>query len=443
MIDSCKKNKLLLKNGTFFEFSYPFKVEKSDILVEDGIISKVGSFDYSDFKGTVLDLTGKYISPGLVCSHNHFYSALARGITVNIGKTPDFISILEQLWWKLDKAIDEEVIYYSSLIGAIDAIKSGTTSVFDHHSSPSFINGSLKLIEKSFLETGLRGILCYEVSDRNGEKGMIEGIEENLTFSSYLTKKNKSQLIESAIGAHASFTLGDRAMSLLSMSIDRTGKGIHIHVAEDKYDVNFSVNNYGRTPVERLYDFGLLTEKSLLAHCTHISSIDLKLIEQKKSFIVHNPKSNMNNKVGYFKQAGSFSKVALGTDGIGSNMLEELKFSYFIAKENKMDFDFKKCNDLLNTGNIILNQYFNKNFGKISEGYTADLTIYDYFSPTPINEKNIAGHLIFGISAKDVESVIINGNLVYQNREFPFKIGDIYSKGQKIATKLWQKMENL
>jgi putative selenium metabolism protein SsnA len=419
---------------------------QGDILIENGFIKDVGQIDLKDFDGITLNLKGKIVTPGLVCAHNHFYSCLARGMTAKIENTPDFVSILEQVWWKLDRAIDEEILYYLGIIGSLEAVKSGTTAVIDHHSSPGCIKDSLKTLAKGFEFAGLRGILCYEVTDRNGENGMIEGVEENLSFASYLKDiktKNPDYVIECAIGAHASFTLSDRAMSLLSTAVDKSGKGIHIHVAEDKYDVSYSVNNFGRNPVERLIDFDLLNEKSILAHCVYLNSNDFNNILKKNGFVIHNPRSNMNNKVGYLQKVRDFNNVALGTDGIGSAMLEELKAAYYIAKENKNDLDFFKVCNLLHNGNEILSRYFNKNFGKIEKGFVADLTVFDYCSPTPINENNVNAHFIFGLSEKDVCSVIVNGKIILKERHFPFKVEQLYQSARKAAQKLWNRMDLL
>jgi cytosine/adenosine deaminase-related metal-dependent hydrolase len=93
------------------------------------------------------------------------------------------VSVLQNLWWRLDRAIDEEILYYSGLVGAIEAIRAGTTAVIDHHASPGFIGGSLKTLKKAFEKIDLRGILCYKVTDRGGSNEMRQGINENIAFA--------------------------------------------------------------------------------------------------------------------------------------------------------------------------------------------------------------------------------------------------------------------
>ena len=253
---------LLLKNASILQFEPPEVKKGMDILIDKGRIADVGKDIAEDRSRTrSIDLEGNLISPGLVCSHNHFYSVLARGIMADIKQSTDFVSILQNLWWRLDRAIDEKILYYSGLVGAIEAIKGGTTAVIDHHASPSFIKGSLKVLKQAFVKTGLRGMLCYEVTDRNGNKGMREGVEENIAFARSIDGDRKSgdrnDLLEAAIGAHAPFTLGDEALDMLAEAVGSTGRGLHIHAAEDSYDSSFSHHLYGKDLMERLEKFNL------------------------------------------------------------------------------------------------------------------------------------------------------------------------------------------
>ena len=184
---------VVLKNACILQFQPPSVKKGMDILIDKGIIADVGkNIAVGNPQTRSLDLGGSLVSPGLVCSHNHFYSVLARGIVADIEQSTDFVSILRNLWWRLDRAIDEEILYFSGLIGAMEAIKAGTTAVIDHHASPSFIKGSLKVLKQAFEKTGLRGMLCYEVTDRNGKKGMLDGVEENITFARSIDEDRKS-----------------------------------------------------------------------------------------------------------------------------------------------------------------------------------------------------------------------------------------------------------
>ena len=437
---------IALKNATAIQLDPPRVKEGIDIVVDGGTIVDVGigiSKHYRHAK--TLSLAGKYVSPGIVCSHNHFYSALARGILARLKPSKNFVEILQHLWWKLDRALDEESLYYSGLVGALDAVKAGTTAVVDHNASPAFINGSLTTLKDGFEKVGLRGILCYEVTDRNGRAGMFEGIEESVSFCAQVSKESRKEgrLIEAAIGAHAPFTLSDHSMKLLAEAVEATGRGIHIHVAEDLYDVTHSRKHYRKDPVARLDGFGLLNNKSILVHGIHLSDGDIDRINKHDAFLAHNPRSNMNNGVGAMRKLKRVRNVVLGTDGIGADMFEEAKFAFFKNNDLKGPLGPNDIARFLQNGNELLGRYFQQSFGRIEKGYAADLVVYDYRPPTPLTAKNVAGHLLFGLSSRDVETVIVNGSIVYEDRQFPFEVETLYKEARRAAQRLWKKMDSL
>lgn len=438
---------IVLKNCKAINF-YPAEIKENvDIVISGNKIIDIAPEAANNYKADkTIDLKGKYVSTGIVCSHNHFYSALARGIMANIKPSTDFVGILKNLWWRLDRALDEETLYYSGITGALDAIKAGTTSVIDHHASPAYIRGSLNVLKKCFNEAGLRGILAYEITDRNGIKGMMEGVRESVDFINNIDeekKTNEEYLVESAIGAHATFTLNDNSLSLISDALAKSGRGIHIHVAEDKYDTAYSHHFYDKDIVARLENFNLLNDKAILVHGVHLTQHDVELINNNDAFLIHNPRSNMNNSVGYMQSLSELKNLGLGTDGIGSDMLEEIKFAFFKNGDAKGKLNYPDFLKILQSGNVLMERYFGGSFGKIEKGYAADLVIYNYMPPTPLKNENLAGHLLFGLSSRDVETVIINGKIVYENRSFPFEVEKIYSEAQKAAEKLWAKMDSL
>jgi putative selenium metabolism protein SsnA len=439
---------IIIKNVRVVNFNPPEVTEPVDVVIDKNLILDVGrniSCNYSAEE--LIDGKEKYISPGLVCAHNHFYSALARGIIASIPPSSNFPEILKNLWWRLDRALDEESLYFSGMVGALEAIKTGTTTVIDHSASPSYIKGSLSTLKNCFEKVGLRGILCYEVTDRNGENGTEEGLDESGDFAELINKDradtNNSHLVEAAIGAHASFTVSDDTLIKLAQLVNKSGKGIHIHVAEDLSDEVISYNNYELSVIERLEKAGLLDDKSILVHGVHLSDIEIGIVNSNNSFLVHNPRSNMNNNVGYIKKLSDVKNVALGTDGIGSNMFEEMKIGFFKNQDAGGSLFPGDYLQFLFNGNKILGRYFNQSFGKIESGYAADIVIYDYQSPTPLNEKNLAGHFIFGFSSRDVETVIVNGKIVYRERKFPFDVQPVYDSAKTAAQKMWTKMNSI
>ncbi len=438
---------IVLKNAYIVQFQ-PAAVEgNKDIVIDGNEIIDVGqniAGTYPDAKA--IDLHGDLVTPGIVCSHNHFYSGLARGIMANIKPSPDFVSNLINLWWRLDRAIDDEILSSSGMVCVLEAIKAGTTSVVDHHASPCFIRGSLNVLKQCYENAGLRGILCYETTDRNGKDGAKKGVEENVEFAKSVDSgktEGKRYLVEAAIGGHAPVTLDDDTLSMLADAVQSTKRGAHIHVAEDRYDVSYSHGVYQKDIMQRMEDFGLVTEKTIFVHGVHFGEPDIEILNSHDAFLVHNARSNMNNSVGYSQRLSKVKNLALGTDGIGANMFEEIKMAYFKHKDVSGPFWPGEYLGFLHNGNTILERYFGQKFGRIEKGYKADLTIYDYDIPTPLVGDNVAGHMIFGMSSRDIKSVMIDGVMVYEDRAFPFDVEPIYEKARKEAKRLWERMDAL
>ena len=267
--------------------------------------------------------------PGMVCGHTHLYSALARGMP-SPKKTPrNFYEILKYVWWTLDRALDDEAVYYSTLVGLLDAARCGTTTLIDHHASPNFIRGSLGVMGEAFAKVGLRGVLCYEVTDRNGMRGAKLGLEENETW----VAKNRGPMLGGLIGAHASFTLSNESLWACGELAEGLKSGVHIHVAEDPCDQADCTKKYGMPLIDRLAEAGVLGPKTILGHGTHLDETSLEVAKSARCWFAHNPRSNMNNGVGYAPVQQMGKRVALGTDGIGADMFEEAKFAWFKARD--------------------------------------------------------------------------------------------------------------
>ena len=440
----------VIRNTRVIQTMEPVEVlEGVDVVIVDDKISKVGKNVAAGIKADkVIEGDGKTVIPGMICGHHHYYSGLSRGMLISAGPQTDLIQTLKEWWWRLDRAIDEESLYYSSLICSLDAIKNGTTTCIDHHESPNYIGGSLSTIARGMEETGLRGIVAYGITDRNyGMKEIREGVAEGNRFAKEVDdrkKKGEYVLCEAMVGGHAPFTIPEEGFEMLADSARKTGRGMHLHVAEGEYDSVWSHHFYNQDIVDRLDRHGLLSDKTLLVHGIYLNEHEVDLLNERGCFLAHNPRSNMNNQVGYPKYLPKVKNLIMGTDGCGSNMFEECKIAFFKNRDAKGPYwpgDYMRA---LTNANRLLEKYFTgEKFGRIEEGYKADITILDYNNPTPLVKENAAGHFVWGMSSNSVQSVIINGKLVMENRRFGFDEKEIYAKAAEAARKLWERTDKL
>ncbi|MCB2307421.1 putative aminohydrolase SsnA [Clostridium estertheticum] len=411
-------------------------------IVEIGITKDLKN-KYSDAK--FIDAEGKLIMPGFINTHMHYYSTFARGIVSDSPKATKLSEILKGLWWRLDKTLTLEDVYYSALVPMIDQVRNGVTTVFDHHASSSAVTGSLFKIADAAKEIGIRSNLCYETSDRDGEKICDEGIEENVAFIKYCNNKN-DDMIKGMFGLHASMTISDKTLYKCLDSMANLNTGFHVHTGEGIEDAKDCMQKYGKGIVERWYDAGALCDKTISVHCIYIKGKEMDLLKEKNTIVVHNPESNMGNAVGVAPILEMYKKgilLGLGTDGYTSDMMESYKVANIIHKHVKGDSTvaFNEIPDMLfNNNRTITERFIDGKVGILKEGALADIIIVDYNPPTPINESNINSHLLFGINGRFVDTTIINGRVVMENRKL-INIDEekIMAKSRELASDVWNR----
>jgi putative selenium metabolism protein SsnA len=429
---------MLLKGAKVAAFDPPL-VEEVDLRLEGGRIAERRPRIDPAGGEEVVDLAGHVVVPGLVNAHTHLYSALARGMPGPATPPRNFVEVLERVWWRLDRALDPEAIRASALVGGMEAALSGTTLLLDHHSSPGFISGSLVNIRGALEEVGLRSVLCYEVTDRNGEAGRREGLAENVEFQA----THQSDLTRGMVGAHASFTLSEEAMAGLREAVQRTGSSLHIHVGEDRVDVEDCRARYGEGVTERLHRHGLVIARTVLAHCVHLGGAEIESAHARGAWIAHNPRSNQNNCVGYAPTA-SIRRGALGTDGIDQDMLAEARAGFLRMREAGRPDAEEAILQLLAGGHRLASALFGLPFGKLDAGGPADLAILEYDPPTSLHTGNLAGHLLFGIDRSHVRSVLVAGRWVVRDRRLvALDVPAAWNRAREAARGLWRRMAEL
>jgi putative selenium metabolism protein SsnA len=423
-------------------------VTNGTVCLENHTIVEIGSSadlfnKYPDHKK--IDGQGKLLMPGWINAHMHCYSTYARGLAMQ-KSSQKFSDILKNLWWRLDKALDSEANYFSAVIQAISAIKNGVTTFIDHHASPNSIDGSLDRIEDALLQVGMRASLCYEVSNRDGKEKAQSGIDENVRYIKKCqnTKNLNDGLFSALFGLHASFTLSDETLSQVVDIIRNLKSGSHIHLAEGSDDNDLNI--IGMRAAERLNKFGILGNKTIAAHGIHLNDLDFDLISASDTMIVHNPQSNMNNAVGrtnIFKMINKSILVGLGSDGMNASLYPEMRTANLIHKHDLKDSNIG-WNEIqqiaLKNNPEIYRRISDQKIGQIIPGHLADLILVDYYPPTEINSENIWGHILFGVADAQVDTTIINGQIVMQNKKIiGIDENEVAAKSREFADKVWNK----
>lgn len=392
-----------------------------------------------------VDAHGGLIMPGLINTHMHCYSSFARGMDLKAQSPHEFNQILERLWWRLDKVLTLDDVYYSAAVAMIDCIQNGATTIFDHHASPGCVSGSLFRIADAAQDLGLRTCLCYEVSDRDGEEVAQQGIEENAAYIRDCQQAGDS-LRRALFGLHASFTLNDDLLRRSAAMANELGVGCHIHTAEALSDVEDCRRRYGKRVVERLNGFGVLGPQSIAGHCVHIDEQEMDLLQQRQALVVHNPESNMGNAVGCAPVLVMLQRnvrVGLGTDGYTGDMLESLKVANLLHKHQQQDaaVAWTEPHEMLFGRNAeFASACFDATLGQLVPGALADVIVVDYDPPTPLTAANINSHILFGCTGKAVQTTVVNGRVLMQDRRLLVAdAAEIAAKSRVQAAQLWQR----
>ena len=439
---------ILLGNGKLItrDGDNPF-IEDGCLCVKDNLIYDLGTtkdmrekYPNEEF----IDANQGLIMPGLINTHHHIYSSFARGLSLKGYHPKKFSDILEGMWWKIDKHLTLEDVKYSAYVTYIDCIKNGVTTVFDHHASYGATTGSLFEISGVAHELGLRTCLCYEVSDRNGKKEMIQAVKENTNFINS-TKQDTSNMQKGMMGLHAAFTLSDETLYHIAENVP-ADTGYHIHVAEGIEDLYDSLNKHNKRVVNRLYDMNILGSKTLAIHCIHINPLEMDILKETNTMIVHNPESNMGNAVGCTPILKIMDKdivLGLGTDGYTSDMLESMKVANILHKHhnNNPSVAWAEVPKMLFDNNSkIANRFYEKPLGILKKGSYADVIVLDYDPFTPLDENNVNSHILFGMNGRNVKTTMINGKLLMKDRELlNIDEASIFAKARELSTDLWKK----
>lgn len=436
---------LLITNGHLVTLDKNNRfIENGSIFIEGNRIIDVGHFSSGKYKAdNSIDARGSLVMPGLINAHHHLYSTFARGFTPPGPPATNFEEILRNLWWKLDKALDSDDVYYSALLAIMNAARAGCTTIIDHHASPSCANGSLDQVERAFRDVGLSGCLSYEVSDRN-EPG--EGIEENERYIRKCHESDDDQMA-ALFGLHALLTLGTPTLERCADIGHALDAGFHVHAAEDEVDVTTTMEHYGRGVMDRFLDFGIAGKKTIFVHGVHFESRELDLLRSTDSILVNNPESNMNNGLGVAPILNMLKHgvlVGVGTDGMSSHMISQARAMYLHQRTYHRDPNVafaEACEILLTNNRAICNRLFKEPRGMLAVGQLADIIIPEYVPFTPLTADTFYGHLLFGLSYTRVRTTIARGEIIVDEGRLPhLDENEIRAKCAERTPRIWNRI---
>ena len=383
------------------------------ILIRDGVIVEVGHTRHIKRKARqsgieeFIDVHGRIIMPGFLNSHHHLYSSLATGLGP-VGPADSFTQQLENLWWRLDRVHDKESVFYSAMTGVVDSVKHGVTTIFDHHASMGWVEGSLQTVAQAFEAVGIKGVLCYETSDRMGAAHTDTHIDENLSF---WADHRQSETLRGSFGLHANFTLSEKSLEEIATRKEE-GIPIHIHCGEDRVDLEYCRQLGYEGPVHRLSEHGLLDDRSILAHAVHLSETDYRILKEIRPIVVSNPESNANNQVGKMDRR-RIAEYVLGTDGMSGDFLQTARSHFLLGQGRKQSL--KDLGEVFFSIKLKTQQKYFPDTGDLSPGARADIAVLDYVPLAPVSPENFVGHLLFGAKGGRVFITVSDGVIIYRD----------------------------
>lgn len=393
------------------------------------------------------DVGGRVLMPGMTCTHMHLYSTFARGMVLGGPAPRRFGEILERLWWQLDKALGEEDVWFSAALALIQCVRCGTTTIMDHHSSPSVAPGSLDVVRDAVERVGIRASLAYEVSDRDGERVRDEGIAENVRFIEACARRSAAN-VRAMFGLHASFTLSDDTLRRCAEAGRALGAGFHVHTAEGPDDQTLTQAMAAERIVHRFDRFGLWNPKSLAVHCVHVDEGEMDVLAARGAAAVHNPQSNMGNAVGaapVVEMMRHGVRVGLGTDGYTCDMFESMRVANLLHKHEAGDprAATGDAQTMAFGGNaaILAEHWPEAALGVLAPGAYADMIALDYVPPTPLTDDNWFGHVLFGLAGAAVSTTIVGGRVLMRNKELTTVDEErLAARGRELAAAVWGRM---
>lgn len=407
---------LIVKNGIIIPMDGRKILDKGTIVINKGTIVAVGPT--GDIEGKydakrTIDAEHTVVLPGLVNTHTHLAMTLFRGVNDDLRG----MEWLERAW-SIESNLTPEDVYWGSMLGCLEMIRTGTTCFADHYFFMDQVSEAVK-------RTGIRGVLAQAIFDRWGPENIDTSFEGSLNFAKKFSGAADGR-VSCMLGPHSTFTCSDGTLKLIRQVANEEGLRIHIHLAEREEEVKIINDQYGKTPVVFLADVGLLGPDLLAAHTIHVDEADMSLLKRTDTKVNHNPTCNTKGASGTSPVPEMLEKginVSLGTDGAGSNnnldMLEEMKVAAIIHKLRLHDPTVLSAWQVLEmaTVNGAKAIGLEREIGRLSVNMKADLILIKIDRPHLIPVHNIPSMLVYSANGNDVNTVIVDGKVIMENRK--------------------------
>lgn len=421
----------LLKGGTLVELE-PASVDVAPLRIEEGKIVARGEAALAQPGDEIIDLNGKLVLPGLVSAHHHLYSTLLRGAP----RDGTGFAAEQNALWRLEDSLDLEAVQAAAAAGGLEGLMAGTTAIMDLHASPTSITDSLSRVARGLSDVGLRAVLSYALTERLGAVGREEAIAESLAFI-----KRARGRIRGAFGAYDVDELSDDALNALKSAWEPTGTLLHLHVGEDPAAEGRSKERYAKTPMERLQSVGLVTDRTVIAQGVHLSWPELSGVLNVGAWMVHCSRSNMASQTGTAVAAKFGVRACIGTDTQSLDVLAEAQSAWLRARDAGQPIDVLRY---LANGHRLASSAFGQTIGPLRVGALADVVIFDYRPPTPLNAETLAQHVLNGMTSRHVESVMVDGIWrLWARKPLAVKPDDVAGAARIAARATWGRMADV
>ena len=440
--------KLLIKGGLVVTVDDKDQIFRNgSVYIEDDIIKEIGTAQEVGEKdgAQVINASGKIVIPGFVSCHNHLYSSVVRSAPASGFDNVDysFISWMERFWYPhLEDRVTQEQMYIGTLANMLEHIRSGMTTTTDTAEGSYAIPGALEYVDRAAMESGMRAMLSFETTGRISDENAQLGLEENIKFIKKAQKRNNR--VSGRIGVHTTFSCSTELLQQVRAAADEIGAGVMMHMADDRYHVYDSTRKYGLRPTAYLEDIGFMRPDLILFHCSYLDQWkDPAIFKKHDVKIAHNPESNAI--FGFWPDMMPFIKegvtVGLGTDGQTHSMFEIMRTAQMIHRIKYEDLEMLPDQQMLRMATIegakVLQM--EDQIGSLEVGKKADVVLLNDRATVPIFETNVANYIVGTCERVDVDTVIIDGEIVMEGAEFK-KVDEeeIRSKTQAEAIKLWE-----